>query len=449
MSNGLAKQPKTVVDDIIKLKRNQAKSFGLERRNISGISSSLATGGGNRNNSQNETPLNTLKTGGDTMVGPIAFWARTKTIASGVLDLTEQTGAFSTRVYVLGQGAAADDLVTISGAKFEGQILILQAVQTTPITLKHGTGNIWSPTLGDYVVTDKENVILVYDSVNEVWSCIANFVASGGGGGGMNTDLSNMTGPTAPTVDLNMNGNDIIGIGNIDLDGVSATIEGVKNLQFFATSTSINELSGDLLYQVNTLKSHTFYIAGTPRLAISATKLDVNSSGIDVNGGSIDDVNIITFNNSIANDYIESTIDGIEYNVNSTDEHIFFVGGTEIMRVDSDGLEMNNNLRMNSNQIYDVSVFRFNTSGQNFTSSASEILYQVPSGDTHAFYVAAAKTCEITDTYLRMQTGKYVDFGANISLTASAGALTLPSNPLGFLICRINGGLVRVPYYNT
>lgn len=460
MSNGKANTSKTIVDEVVKLNKERAKAFGIARQ-VKSVKTNVTLGtSGLKGGSDASNQDGFVKTSGDTMVGPLAFYTKPVTVVSGVIDISKATGSgYSSRVIVIGQGGAADDLDTITGAAHEGQLLFLQATNTTPITLKHltpTTGNIWSPTLGDYVVTDKEIVILQWESSNEAytgsggqWSCVANFVASGGGGGGMNTDLSNMTGPTAPTVALNMNGQEIIGVANIDLDGVSATIEGVKNLQFFATSTSINELSGELLYQVNTSKSHTFYIAGTPRLGISDAKLDVHSSGIDINGGSIDDVNIITFNNSIANDYIESTIDGIEYNVNATDEHIFKVGGTEVMRVDSSELDLSQAISMNNNNIAGVAVLQFNTAGQSFTTSVSEILYQVPSGDVHGFYVAAAKTCEITDTYLRMSTGKFVDFGNNISLTASSGALSLPSNPLGFLICRINGGLVRVPYYNT
>ncbi len=40
-------------------------------------------------------------------------------------------------------------------------------------------------------------------------------------------------------------------------------------------------------------------------------------------------------------------------------------------------------------------------------------------------------------------------FALNTSNTATAGAQTLPANPLGFLECNLNGAVVKIPYYNV
>lgn len=42
-----------------------------------------------------------------------------------------------------------------------------------------------------------------------------------------------------------------------------------------------------------------------------------------------------------------------------------------------------------------------------------------------------------------------VGYGATVSATATAGAATLPTNPVGFLIINIAGTAVKVPYYAT
>lgn len=110
-----------------------------------------------------------LATKGDSMIGPIAFFPQAVTVAAGVIDIGIQTSDYSSRIIVLGQASVADDLDTILNARFAGQFLILQAVATTPITLKHLTGNIRIPSGIDYVVKGLESVILVFDSTSNEW----------------------------------------------------------------------------------------------------------------------------------------------------------------------------------------------------------------------------------------------------------------------------------------
>jgi len=94
------------------------------------------------------------------------------------------------------------------------------------------------------------------------------------GGGGLNQDLSNMTSPTVPTVPLNMNQNDILGVTNIDMDGVAATIQGVTNIAFFQANQSINSLASSLVYQVGLGTDHQFVIGG----ADAGSFIDAGSS---------------------------------------------------------------------------------------------------------------------------------------------------------------------------
>jgi len=45
-----------------------------------------------------------------------------------------------------------------------------------------------------------------------------------------------------------------------------------------------------------------------------------------------------------------------------------------------------------------------------------------------------------------MQAGDTIDF-ADIGTSASAGARTLPSNPVDFIIIKVNGVSRKVPFY--
>jgi len=434
---GKARTSKSVIDEVKQLKKDKSKNFGLQRQSISVYTSvgvPLASSGKKGGTDSNKKD-NYLPTQSGTMIGPIAFYPKSKTISSGTLDISETTGSgFSSRVFVTGQGAAADDLVTISGAKHAGQILFLQAVETTDITLKHATGNIYIPSGSDYTVSGKEIVLLQYDSVNTTWTVVSNFTDSSGG-----------TWVGTATSDLNMSNYDITGIANLDLDGVSATIEGIVNLQFYHTSNSINSISGDMYYQTNTSQQHQFLVAATPKLRITSSAIEADV-GIDMNDNTLVQVQRIEFSNNSTDD-ITSTVDGIEYDVNSTDEHHFLVGGVEKLTVDSTEITLADDLNLSTNNILNSGVINFSVSGQNITPSSTELLYQVPTGDTHGFYVASTKVCEVNATYFEMQLNRFIDFGANITLSANSGFQTLPSNPVGFIKIRVNGGDARVPYY--
>jgi len=455
LSNGQPKVRKTMVDDIIKLRRDRAKQFGVARRNAAGISSAITTGGANRGgNNNNNNNVNALQTAGGTMIGPLAFFRSPSTSVypksgspptgnNNTLDISAETGAHSSH-YVWPTGGS-NQMDTISGAKHAGQILVIESTETLTqtITDTSGSGGNIKTLDGNSVVlgTSKTLVLFMYSDIDTSWHQVTNPVVAAGGGGG--DDLGNHT----ATQDLQMSTYDIIGVNNIDLDGASATVEGVVNLQFYNTSHSINSVSGIMLYQANASDVHRFAIGGVTKMELQTTKLDMSVATLDMNQGNITDVDSITFKNDTTNDYILSNTTGLLYNVNATDEHYFKVGGTTKMEVDSNEIEMFDDVRMNNNDIYEVANLRFNTSGQVFTTSSSEILYQVPSGDAHGFYVAASKVCEINDTYLEMQTNRYIDYGANITLTANAGFASLPANPIGFIKCKVNGSDARVPYY--
>ena len=228
---GKANVKKSVIDDIIKLKRQEAKSFGLARQSVSGISSTTVLGSSGMKGSGdiNANPDISLKTKGDSMVGPIAYWIKSTTIANGTINVGE-ADAYSSRVLVIGQGSVADDLEVILNASFAGQVLFLQPIQavtlqdftktaaawvtstsysvgdvvldagqrytcytahTSSATTDPSTGATWETVwyrnniritgADDYVMAVDEIVQLMFDSTDSVWT-----VVSGGGAGGVN-----------------------------------------------------------------------------------------------------------------------------------------------------------------------------------------------------------------------------------------------------------------------
>jgi hypothetical protein len=93
--------------------------------------------------------------------------ASTLTVASGVVTQTESNHL------IAGEGAAADDLVTISGGT-AGDILILRASSdSVTITVKDGTGNIQCE--GDRSLDNaSDSMMLLYDGTNWVEIAFAN-----------------------------------------------------------------------------------------------------------------------------------------------------------------------------------------------------------------------------------------------------------------------------------
>ncbi len=149
---------------------------------------------------------NFLRIEGDSMIGPIAFFPRVYQIVSGTPDeiiISAGTNAFSTYVIVTGEGLADDDVDTITGAAFSGQVFYLQANTVSQLTLKHGTVNILTPDANDFVIPAGNIAILIFDPTvaGGAWRVIG-LAATGGTGDFANRALSNLTNPTSVNQDL-------------------------------------------------------------------------------------------------------------------------------------------------------------------------------------------------------------------------------------------------------
>tara|TARA_R110000822_G_scaffold46536_2_gene123708 strand:- start:461 stop:2311 length:1851 start_codon:yes stop_codon:yes gene_type:complete len=268
---GKAGVKKTVIDDIIKLNRQEAKSFGLARQQVSGISSSTILGAsGMKGGSDGNNNDVWLDESGGTMMGPIAFYPRVTSIVGGVLDVgvdvstVTPANAYSSRVICLGGATlgAAIDIDTIANAAFAGQILYLQCVASTFLTLKHGTGNIFSPTGADVSFSNKEIITLQFDSTSGIvggdWIVSSSFTSGGGGGTGMTNPATAQLDMAAFSIKGAWGGTaDTLGIES-DLDMNTYDINDVDRVKF---STTIG--TGTSLTSTDT-GIEAIYLSGVP-----------------------------------------------------------------------------------------------------------------------------------------------------------------------------------------
>ena len=126
----------TKTDILIKNQKLIRELYGLNRLRIAPPSAGVTNSLGGTPSAAGESggTGNFLKTQGDTMIGPIAFFPVTVAIdGSDAIDIGQDSGSgnipdYSTYVFV--SGGATNDLELIKGAGFSGQWLIIQTAQT-------------------------------------------------------------------------------------------------------------------------------------------------------------------------------------------------------------------------------------------------------------------------------------------------------------------------------
>lgn len=321
MANGKAKTSKSLVDEIKELKREKAKNFGIGRQNRSVATSSgfsLGSSGSKGGTDANDNQIAYVKTAGDTMVGPLAFYPIALTVTDNYFDVSEDN-SFSSRVIVTGESASADDVVAITGAAHAGQILFIQATATTAITIKHNAGsgtawatstayvagdirtngglryvchtghtssasdepgvganwtdywykgNIYIPSTNDYTIAGKEIVMLQWDTINETWTIVSNFDDAGGAGS-----------QTPWTSDIDADGFDLVDLSNIEFRETTAAPAGTSpSIYHEATGITLNVPTGD---------SFTIDINGVAQYQFDATSLQFGTNDLDMGTGNI------------------------------------------------------------------------------------------------------------------------------------------------------------------
>ncbi len=343
MSNGKAVTKKSLVDEVIKLKRENVKSYGQQRQRVSS-GAYIGTSGQKGGSDSNDISTAYLKTAGDTMIGPLAFYPKTQTIASGVIDVAESTGAYSSRVYIIGQSSAADNLEVILGSSHAGQILFFQPI-VAAITLQSylKTATAWSSgtsyNVGDVVlylsqrytcyvahtssgsitpadatkwhrnniritgsteqvVAVDEIILLQYDSTDGVWT-----VVSGGGSGGAGLADANVW------TNVNTFQNVVNMYGTVNLG--DATSDRVNFIAKLGTDIDLN----------------TYDVKNMDRLKFSTTAGSGSALG--------------TSDTGIEAQYSGGSSAGIKFQVPTSNIYQFFSGSTEKVNIGASTILLN------------------------------------------------------------------------------------------------------------
>ena len=217
-----------------------------------------------------------LRSSGGVMEGPIAFEEDDLTIATGDLDLTNaDTVKVRGRIRVLPETGTTDTLNSISAGQNEmrGQVLILMGDAGDIITITDdGTVSgdqraILCPNGTDFSLTGPNTVLMFYDESISKWIIVGE---SGG------------------TTDNIAEGNSMVEVLDPDVGVISFFVDGIV----------------------------------TPKMALDATNLLMNVD-LDMNGNSIDNVNIIQGAGGITDQFITGVAVGWQYRVDSGDSHEF------------------------------------------------------------------------------------------------------------------------------
>ena len=296
MSNSKAARRKDTADVLKDIKKEKRDLNAISRRNASGtgpvsfgtVSTNMGVSVGFNPNIQIGTGL---KVGGDVMMGPIAYNSQEKTVASGVLTLTELINSGTSWTIVNGEGGSADDLVTINGAVFSGQILYLQA-KNQAITLKT-TGNIHTNDNADVVLsafnsgagTGGEVATLIYDDKVTGGNWVVVNVGSGGTGSWVGTATSQLNMGAYSIVGAWGGTSNILGIES-DLDMNTYDIKDVDRVYFTADSDANFSNSDNVLLRSSagfrwnlsdTADNHQFYFNGANEFQIGAVETITNN----------------------------------------------------------------------------------------------------------------------------------------------------------------------------
>ena len=418
MSNGKASRRKDTADalrDINKQKRNfnaasRRTSSGTGPVSFGSVSSNFGVSVGSNNDIR---LFNGLSVGGGVMMGPIAYNPQERTLASDVLTLTDITGIInpgSSWTIVSSQDSNADDLVTINGAAFSGQILYLQA-KNQEITLKT-TGNIHTNDNADVVLsafnsgagTGGEVATLIYDDRVTGGNWVVVNVGSGGGSSTWNGDATSI---------LDMNDYAIQHTGQISFGATSGTYANIDSssdstVMNFAvnglSAMALTESSGDSILELK----------GSPNPVLKLRSTDGTPSDNQTVGGLYFDA----FNSSVTlktfgslkmetADVTAGSEDGafmMNLMNGGTSTNVLLFDNDRLLPQTSDDYDLGGAAnRFKFAYIkYPTSVeqlsFSSAISGQYINSSTAGLQYYVPSGDSHVFEVVSTPVVTITAT---------------------------------------------------
>ena len=275
---------KTTVDVIKQQKKNAKRLAGQARQSASGVSaaasSTTSLAPSSQGNSAGANIASYLRTAGDTMIGPLAFWRGTNTSIypsssnNNTLDISSSTGSYSSHVIWFGSGS--NTLEIISGAAFNGQILFLESTQTLTQTIKDrsntsggNTGNIKTLDGNDLALgTDKTIVLLMYSDVDSLWHQVSN---PAGGGSGATRELDNLQNTAVnvhllPTTSGNKN------LGSVDKEWATLYLSSGLYFGTDQNSSTLNHTDGLLFNITDDNHWYEFQIDGDRKMSIGDTK---------------------------------------------------------------------------------------------------------------------------------------------------------------------------------
>ena len=257
-------------------------------------------------------------------------------LASNVIDISLSSEKSSTYVIL---DSATTDLITITGAQFSGQDLILQGKTGSTITVKN-SGNIVTSDGADYDIVGLALVRLIYDEASTKWR-IYSTVGSGGGGGStwVGTAASQLNmgafsivgawGGTATTLGIESD----IDMNNFDIEDVNALKINSGGAGTADSFTMFGTSSAGAINLVDDTDTFNIQVDGTSRLTISDSLI---TSSVPISATGIQDVGHVYLDGAGTNDLlIDGTADGLEYKVPTGDEHTFKINNVERMVIKS------------------------------------------------------------------------------------------------------------------
>ena len=215
---------------------------------------------------------------------------------------------------------------------------------------------------------------------------------------------------------INMSKNIINTIGSLQFDGtVTFTPTNVTTIGFDSSNSF-------LIYNVAlTSYSHVFKANG--ELLASITRIAPNSGQLSVDA--------VVAETLLANDKLEMQNGFSINNTNSTTTE-FTIPSSEVLKI-IEGSDIR--IQVDKNIILDADL-------------NDDILFK-ENGTTTLGYDGGLNAWTLfSPNTLQINSGAEIDFISSSS-SASAGAQTLPSNPIGFVIIRVAGTLRRIPFYGA
>jgi len=288
MAQGKGRVPKADRNRDKEVQADIKKLYTLNQ-NVNAVQQVSSAPRGSANQSPNQPQSGFLKVQGDTMIGPIAFFPNATTIVASAIDIGIGTDPkkYTSFISVLGI-TDPDDLDTITGAEFSGQVLWIQANTTTQILLTNA-GNIITTDGADFAINKGNVAMLIFDPTvgGGKWRVIASSAAAGAAGA--NITLSNLSATTLINSSLvsDTDVTDDLGTGSIAwndahirslrLDEGGTGVGGAGQIYRDAGGVVINFPSGlNVTFQENAVDKAT--ISGS---RISAGEFFVNDTTAD------------------------------------------------------------------------------------------------------------------------------------------------------------------------